>query len=235
MLQNSISGKSRRSERDGGRRKRAHRHYPSQAAAGHPRWTLGSLLAVLVLTPAIVVHSLSASAHAETAAQTTASPSAVPVPPAKEELIVPPAVGEMVDAILAAVRSGNIDDLRIALDWNELPPEISEEKVEDPIAFWKSKSADGEGREILAVLANILALPPARVPEGKDLENNGVFVWPYLAEAELDKLTPAAQVDLLRLVPAATAKDIREKKSWIWWRLAIGADGTWHSFIRRDK
>jgi hypothetical protein len=27
---------------------------------------------------------------------------------------------------------------------------------------------------------------------------------------------------------------MREKKKWTWWRLTIGADGTWHSFKKAD-
>jgi hypothetical protein len=88
--------------------------------------------------------------------------------------------------------------------------------------------------EILAVLAEILSLEPARLPVGKDPENNAVYVWPYLAERPLDKLAPGEEVDLLRLMPHAAAKAMREKKKWTWWRLSIGADGTWHSFRKYE-
>jgi hypothetical protein len=40
------------------------------------------------------------------------------------------------------------------------------------------------------------------------------------------KLTPAQEVDLNRLTSPADAKAMREKKKWTWWRLSIGADGT---------
>ena len=105
---------------------------------------------------------------------------------------------------------------------------------EDPIAYWKKNSGDGHGREILAVLAEILSMNAAELPFGKDLENNIIYVWPYLAEVPLDKLTPAQEVDLIRLVGAAEAKAMREKKKWTWWRLTIGADGTWHSFTKAE-
>ncbi len=98
----------------------------------------------------------------------------------------------------------------------------------------KKLSADGEGREILAALANILAMDPAKVALGRDLENTAVYVWPYLAERPLDKLTPREEVDLYRLMPAAQAKAMREAKKWTWWRLAIGADGTWYTLQKRD-
>lgn len=142
---------------------------------------------------------------------------------------LPANVAEMRDAILAAAHSGSMEDLKVAIEWNELKPDFGDEAQGDPIAFLKRISADGEGRETLAALANILALAPAVLPTGKDPENNSVYVWPYLAELPLEKLTPGEEVDLYRLMPPAAAKAMREKKKWSWWRLAIGADGTWHS------
>ena len=75
---------------------------------------------------------------------------------------------------------------------------------------------------------------PAELPLGQDLENNIIYVWPYLAEMDLSKLSPVQEVDLLRLVGPAEAKTMREKKKWTWWRLTIGADGTWHSFKKGE-
>ena len=115
---------------------------------------------------------------------------------------LPAPVEEMRQAILAATHSGNIEDLRVPLDWNELKPEVAAAAGEDPIAHWKKASADGNGREILAALAEILPMRAAELPFGKDLENNIIYVWPYLAEVDLDKLTPAQEVDLMRLVGA---------------------------------
>jgi hypothetical protein len=147
---------------------------------------------------------------------------------------LPRPVAEMREALLAAAHSGRIEELKVPLDWNELKPEIAATNVDDPIAYWKKISGDGEGREILAVLANILEMRPAELPLGKDLENNIIYVWPYLAEAKLDQLTPAEEVDLLRLVSPQKAKAMRTAKKWTWWRLAIGADGTWHSFRKLE-
>jgi hypothetical protein len=146
---------------------------------------------------------------------------------------LPGPVEEMRQAILAAAHSGDIDDLVVPLDWNEMKPDLGKDAQDDPTAYWKKSTAD-EGREILAVLANILEMKPAELPLGKDLENNIIYVWPYLAEAKLDALTPAEQVDLLRLVPPEKAKEMRESKKWTWWRLSIGADGTWHSFKKPE-
>lgn len=147
---------------------------------------------------------------------------------------LPAPVQEMRDAILTAVRSGDIEDLRLALEWNELRPHVADEPVDDPIAYWKRISGDGEGREILAVLAEILECGHTALPIGADVENNLVYVWPALSEADLSKLTPQQEVALYRLVSPAEAKAMRESKRWRWWRLAIGADGTWHAFHKAE-
>ncbi len=147
---------------------------------------------------------------------------------------LPQAVIDMREQILAAVHSGDIADLRDAIEWNEIKPDFGGRAQNDPIAHWRTSSADGDGREVLAALANMLSLPPTRLAIGKDPENTLVYVWPYLAELPLDGLTPAEQVDLYRLMPAPAAKSMRDAKKWTWWRLAIGADGTWHTFRKYD-
>jgi hypothetical protein len=161
-------------------------------------------------------------------------PPKAPKPPAAKEKPLPGAVVEMREAILAAALSGHIEELRVPLDWNEMKPDVTPNTNDDPIAYWKKTSGDGEGREVLAALANMLQMRHASVPLGKDPENNLIYVWPYLAEAKLDALTPAEEVDLLRLVSPEAAKSMREKKKWTWWRLTIGADGTWHSFRKGE-
>lgn len=147
---------------------------------------------------------------------------------------LPRAAGEMRDAILAATRSGQLIDLKTALELNEMRPEIADEPVDDPIDFFKKVSKDGEGHEILGVLAVIMDMQPAAVPFGRDIENNAIFVWPYLAERDVTKLTAKEESDLAKLMPADDASAMKAAKRWTWWRLAIGADGTWHSF-RKEK
>jgi hypothetical protein len=142
-------------------------------------------------------------------------------------------VTDMREAILGAVGSGHIEDLRHAWELNELKPDLGVDiAAGDPIAHWKQISGDGEGREILAALGEILEAGCAVLPLGRDLENNRIYVWPYLAETDLAKLSPAQEVQLLRLVPPAAAKEMRATGKYTHWRLGIGADGTWHFFRR---
>ena len=145
---------------------------------------------------------------------------------------LPAPVREMRQAILDAVSQGDIEELRTALEWNELRPELGIARNEDPIQAWRKISHDGKGLEILAILAELLNTNPARLPIGRDFENNHVFVWPYISELELEKLTPAQEIELYRLVPPETAKKIVKTGKWTWYRLAIGADGTWHVFAK---
>jgi hypothetical protein len=198
-----------------------------------PRFSVVLVLAVLLivhLSPSPALERRGSPAPSEPDRHAAKAPTAAHA--ATKPLPAP--VEEMREAILAATRSGRIEDLRVPLDWNELTPDVAAARVEDPIAYWKKTSGDGEGREILAALADILQMRPAELPLGKDLENNIIYVWPYLAEAKLDQLTPSEEVDLLRLVTPEQAKAMRKAKKWTWWLLSIGADGTWHSFRKQD-
>ena len=178
---------------------------------------------------------------------------------------LPGAVEDMREAILTAVRSGNIEDLRHAYELNELKPDLGPDlgpdlrpdlglnvglklgpacgshrgsnsgsdrsnPIDDPVAYWRRISGDGEGREILAILATLLDGGYVSLALGRDLENDRVYVWPYFAEVPLDSLSPAQEVELLRLVPPARAAQMKAAGKYTYWRLAIGADGTWHSF-----
>lgn len=149
---------------------------------------------------------------------------------ALDDLPIP--VQEMRDAILIATTSGDIEDLRTAIEWNELPPEFGFDGGLDPIEQFRKLSKDGSGREFLAILANLLSQAPAQLPIGPDHENNGVLVWPYISELDPQKLSPAQQVELYRLMPVAEAQEVMKHPKWTWYRLAIAADGTWHIFSK---
>lgn len=145
---------------------------------------------------------------------------------------LPAPVLEMREAMLAAVHSGNIEDLRTAVELNEMKPVIADAPVGDPIAHWRQVSADGEGREILTVLGQILDAGYVTLPIGRDLENNRVYVWPYFAGMAMDKLSPAQEGELLRIVPAASLEEMKKGGKYTYYKLGIAADGTWHFFLR---
>lgn len=174
-----------------------------------------ALLGLLVVTPIALVHVLRAAAGESV--QTSE---------------LPKHVADLRDDILAAARSGNIDDLKAVFEMSGRPPDVGAGGASDPIAALKKQSADGNGREALANLIELLNMPPAAQPFGKDIENNLLYIWPYLVDRPLDKLTPAEEVDLYRLVTPAKAAEMHEKKRWLWWCVVIGADGNWLMFKR---
>ena len=193
---------------------------------------------VVVTAGGLVYVALVGVAGAVSARTKKKEPEAKPAasPPAVAKLAaaatLPQQVIDMLELIRAAIRSGEIEDLRAALQWNELPPDVADTKVADPIAHWRQISADGQGREILALLSLLLEGGPAVAPLGKDIENNRTYVWPAVAERPIKTLSPPEQVQLLRLVSFAEAKRMTEAGRYDGWRLMIGADGTWHSFKR---
>ena len=145
---------------------------------------------------------------------------------------LPAQVAEMREAILDAARRGDIDALLEPIQMNELKPNFGKVSAAQPIEDWKKLSIDGEGREILAILINILQSPYAVVREGPDIENNKLYIWPYFAEVPVDKLPPHLDVNLLQLIPREDYERMKQTGRYHFWQLAIGADGTWHSFYK---
>jgi hypothetical protein len=143
---------------------------------------------------------------------------------------LPDHVADVRDAILTAAHSGKIEELKSAFEVSGAVPDLGISSRSDPIKALKDRSADPQGRDTLAAIVEIMEMPPAALPLGNDIENNLIYVWPYLSMRRLDSLTPSEQVDLYRLVPPELAADMLKKKRWLWWRLVIAADGTWTMF-----
>src|SRR5262245_46312878 len=109
---------------------------------------------------------------------------------------LPDPVKRMLEQIASAAQSGEIEALRPVFESNELKPMVATDYVDDPIAFWKKASADGSGRDVLAAMLNTMSSGYVRTRQGKD----EIFVFPYFAEVDLAKLTPAQEVELYRIV-----------------------------------
>jgi hypothetical protein len=160
------------------------------------------------------------------------------VPKAKAAVVrygagdLPRPVIEMREAILAAVASGRIEDLRIAIEMNEIRPAFPDGPETDPIAYLKSQSADGEARDVLGALGAILEAGYAVVPLGRDLENNRIFVWPHFAETGIGNLSSRDAADLERIAGGEAVSGMRRSGRYSGWRIGIGADGTWHVLSR---
>jgi hypothetical protein len=141
---------------------------------------------------------------------------------------LPDPVKRMLMAIAGAAESGNIEAMRPVFESNELKPMVSANFVDDPIAFWKKASADGTGRDVLAAMLNVLSSGYVRKGQGKD----EIFVWPYFAETDLAKLTPAQEVELYRIVPPELALAMKKSGKYSYYRLGVSPTGVWQYFLQ---
>ena len=130
--------------------------------------------------------------------------------------------------IASAAESGDIEAMRPVFESNELKPMVTISFVDDPIAFWKKASTDGKGRDVLAAMLNVLSTGYVRVGQGKD----AIYVWPYFAETDLAKLTPAQEVELYRIVPPQLAQPMKTSGKYTYYRLGVSPTGVWQYFLQ---
>lgn len=141
------------------------------------------------------------------------------------------AMREMLDALREALQSGLLEDLRHAIELNEIKPDVGAGPGIDVIAHLKARSADGFGYDVLAQLGLLLDTRPALLPLGRDLENNRIWIWPGFAETPLAKLQPAEEVELRKIVRPPALEAMQKSGKYAGPRLVIGQDGVWHAFV----
>ncbi|MBL0371169.1 hypothetical protein JJB09_03935 [Rhizobium sp. KVB221] len=145
---------------------------------------------------------------------------------------LPEPVKKLRVALVEAAASGDIERLRPLMGTGEEQTQISiGDAPEDPIAALKSLSGDPDGREIMAILLDILSTSAAHIDKGTA---NDQYVWPYFAEKSLDALTPPEQVELYRIVTASDVSDMKEFGSYNFYRIGISPDGKWKFFVAGD-
>lgn len=153
-------------------------------------------------------------------------------PVSADEEALPEPVRRMRRQILEAARSGDIAQLKIVIQSNELPPSLpTAEGIRDPIEALKAVSGDPEGREILAIMIDVLETGYAHVGIGTPQE---MYVWPYFAHLPFDALTPAQEVDLYRIITPGDREGMEIYGQYTFFRLGIGPDGVWHYFLTSE-
>ncbi len=158
-----------------------------------------------------------------------AAPADEPVPTVEYDLSkLPVPVARLRSQIIDAAATGDIEKLRPIIDANGEPPILSFDEVDDPIAFLKSSSGDEGGREILAILTEVLEAGYVHINAGLKDE---MYVWPYFAYYPVDKLTPRQLVELFKLVYAGDYEDMKTYGTYLYYRVGISPDGTWKYFI----
>jgi hypothetical protein len=146
--------------------------------------------------------------------------------------LLPEPVRQLRERILEACRTGDIEALRPMLVPGEEGTLLSFGGVgSDPIQFLKELSGDGEGHEILAILAEVLEAGYVHLEQGTDGE---IYVWPYFFAVPLDSLTAPQRVELFRLVTAGDYEDMKNYGAYIFYRVGIMPDGKWVFFVAGD-
>ena len=164
-------------------------------------------------------------------ARAKAVPSATPPEIIADLSRLPAAVAATRERILTAAKSGDLTKLVTVMQTNETLPVFSLSDDKDPAAFWKANYPDSDGVEVLSILTEILEAPFVHVDRGTPQE---MYLWPYFARMPLNTLTPAQKVDLLKIVTGSDYKDMVDLGHYIFYRLGIGPDGTWHFFVAGD-
>lgn len=145
---------------------------------------------------------------------------------------LPDEVREKREKLIAAADSGDIAELKAIIDAEAAPPRVSFGDPEDPIAYLKESSADGEGIEILAILRDILEAPYAAMDGG---DGGTLYIWPYFAAMDdISKLTPDQLVDAYRITGHDGFQDQLNFGGWIYWRLFLNERGELQAFIAGD-
>jgi hypothetical protein len=155
-----------------------------------------------------------------------------PVPIVEYDLSkLPDPVKQLRDKIIAAAASGDPEKLRPVIAGNGEPPQLSLNDYDDPITYLKSQSGDPEGREILAILIEVLEAGYVHIGAGTPDE---IYIWPYFAEYPVDKLTPPQLVELFRLIYAGDYEDMKNEGTYLFYRVGITPKGAWKYFIAGD-
>ncbi|MEA2965960.1 MAG: hypothetical protein QOI46_6058 [Alphaproteobacteria bacterium] len=179
--------------------------------------------------PPLLVQQAPAADDKRTGHVIPPAPSA-PVPEIITDLSrLPPPVARTRERILAAARSGELQQLADLM--NETTPIFSFTDDKDPVAFWKAVYPDSDGVEALSILITILETGFVQVDAGTPHE---MYVWPYFVRMSLPALTSAQKVELFRIVTGADYKDMLAFGVYAFYRLGIGPDGTWQFFVAGD-
>jgi hypothetical protein len=199
-----------------------------------------SAVLLLIGLPSFAAQSAPGSAPApaarttpvETEAEGSSGSGAIALPDIQYDPgLLPERVRVMRDRILEAAKSGDPEKLRVVIESNEMPPSFSIGEETDPIKGLIEQSVDGKGREILAILAEVMEAGYAHVDVGTPQE---MYIWPYFARYPLDKLTPPQLVETFRIVTAAEYQEMLSFGAYNFYRVGLGTDGTWHFFITGD-
>jgi hypothetical protein len=143
---------------------------------------------------------------------------------------LPAPVAELRRKIIEAAATGDPEKLRAVIQENG-NPQFGPDGSGDPIGYLKLQSGDGEGREMLAILSEVLEAGYVHVDVGTPDE---MYIWPYFARYPIDKLTPPQLVELFKLVYAGDYEDMLPDGVYTYFRVGVAPDGKWKYFTDQN-
>lgn len=149
----------------------------------------------------------------------------------RSESDMPAPVREKHQKLIDAANSGDLEQLRAVMKGEREQPAVAFGDPGDPIEYLKALAADPDGREILAILLEVLRSGFVHVGVGTSDE---LYVWPYFAQYPIEALTPQQMVELFTLLTAADYEDMKSYGSYTFFRVGIAPDGSWKFFIAGD-
>ncbi|MGH2343408.1 hypothetical protein ACRC7T_18235 [Segnochrobactraceae bacterium EtOH-i3] len=144
---------------------------------------------------------------------------------------LPDPVARTRQALIDAAKTGDIEALRAVFAQSPQPPIVSSTTVDDPVLFLKKSSGDEEGREILAILIELLESGWSVRGAGTPQET---YVWPYFADYPLDAVTARQEVELYRILTAADVEEMRAYGEYLFYSVGIAPDGRLVFFKAED-
>lgn len=142
--------------------------------------------------------------------------------------LLPAPVARMRARIIEAARTGDLDKVLTVMQTNETMPIFSFANERDPVAYWKANYPESGGLEVVSILLEILDMGFVHVDAGTPQD---MYVWPYFAYVPLKDLTPAQKVELFKVVTGSDYRAMQDFGAYIFYRLGIAPDGTWHFFV----
>jgi hypothetical protein len=141
---------------------------------------------------------------------------------------LPAPVARMRARIVEAARTGDLDKILTVMQTNETMPIFSFANERDPIAYWRANYPESGGLEVLSILLEILDMGFVHVDAGTPQD---MYVWPYFAYVPLKELTAPQKVELFKVVTGSDYRAMQDFGAYIFYRLGIAPDGTWHFFV----